>query len=496
MNKNIQSSLDEKKVIELNQYSGVLRKVAWAIEFVVVFIGLCISVFLVLNSGTQTSAFILAAPFVMISIVELAKIPFVVGLWHARKSFPLYLVMITLLCTLTFETLLNGFERAFSSINEGINIKEIEISRLESNIEANLNSIDVIAADYKNESNKYDLEEADINDTYQQAYTSAVEDNKVKSKSIPVLLSSLNIAKQELIDLKVEKANLLLELAQKKEEKFKDSIQRLDNSDNAVSDERKRLLSELQTLKIAKEQAINDANFFTRGSVKIEYDKKIRYTNDQLNNINNRTLTGDKPDEQFESVKFLDNYYSDLLSIKDDLIAQKSAAVASLNSQYVTASKASYRQLESLKSKLLANRNAQLDSVDAEREELDNEFKNQKLTINSLLKENNQLHFDIRRTEIETNSLALSNQIYRMASYIDNVDNYKEIKKNSLTLVGLIWFGSLAFIGSITGVALTLSGLHLKSLADKIALKREQATQLAQADTAQVASNSGNTSVS
>ncbi|MGC3833875.1 hypothetical protein ACPSKX_06115 [Moritella viscosa] len=83
---------------ELSKHSRFLRKIAWMVEIIVVFIGLCISISLMTSDNNLTSAFTLAAPFVMISLVELTKIPFVIGLWHSRKSFPMYLLIISFLC--------------------------------------------------------------------------------------------------------------------------------------------------------------------------------------------------------------------------------------------------------------------------------------------------------------------------------------------------------------------------------------------------------------
>ncbi|UJF17599.1 hypothetical protein L0B53_02185 [Vibrio sp. SS-MA-C1-2] len=335
----------QNKITELFKYAKFLRKIAWIVEFIVVFIGLSISVFLVTSTDASTSAFILAAPFVMISIVEFAKIPFVVGLWHAKKSFLLYLLMIVLLCTLTFETLLNGFERAFSTINEQINLKEIEISKIENDIKINQDNASILSDEYNEKLTKYEQQEQEIESEFTSSYQQAVRRNSINARNTPALKKALDAAKKDLTQLKIEKADLLKELSEKKEQKFKDSINRLDDSENVADSERNRLLAKLSQLESDRETALNDANFFTRDGVKREYDEKIRYTNEQLNNINDKTITGDKPDENFDSVKFLDNYYSDLLSLKDDVIKQKQQDVKELTRRYQVARQASSNQL-------------------------------------------------------------------------------------------------------------------------------------------------------
>jgi len=172
------SNVDDKDVTELNKHSRFLRKIAWLVEIIVVFIGLCISISLMTSDNNLTSAFTLAAPFVMISLVELTKIPFVIGLWHSRKSFPMYLLIISFLCLITFETLLNGFERAFSSINSQINISEIEISKIENQIKINEENIEIALQDYNIKTQKIDNDTSIVNANYKSQYANEVRRNK------------------------------------------------------------------------------------------------------------------------------------------------------------------------------------------------------------------------------------------------------------------------------------------------------------------------------
>jgi hypothetical protein len=453
---------------ELFKHSRFLRKIAWLVEIIVVFIGLCISISLATSGDSSTSnAFILAAPFVMISLVELTKIPFVVGLWHSRKSFIMYLVIISFLCLITFETLLNGFERAFSSINNQINLKEIEISQIENQIKINEEKIEITQQNYNVKTKNISSDKVSVNSDYKKQYATAVRRNKTLSQNVPKLRSSLNAARTQLIQLKVEKSELLQELSAKKEERFQSSLERAQDGTEMVQQERNRLLAQLTTLNTEKEQAIDDANFFTSDMVKKEYDKKIRYVEEQISNINDKTITGKAENTNLESVQFLDDYYTDLLSLKDDMIKQKEEDVNYFSRSYNQAVNASSKNLAVKQNKLSRVKTAALNNLDSKLAQVDVEFSSEKQYIDEIRQASTQLRFDIRVIEIEANTLALSNQIYRMASYIDNVSHYKEVKHSTLTWVGLIWFGSLALIGSITGIALTLSGLHLNSLATK-----------------------------
>ncbi|GIC79197.1 hypothetical protein FMO003_13960 [Moritella sp. F3] len=468
------SSVDDKDVKELSKHSRFLRKIAWLVEIIVVFIGLCISISLMTSDNNLTSAFTLAAPFVMISLVELTKIPFVIGLWHSRKSFPMYLLIISFLCLITFETLLNGFERAFSSINSQINISEIEISKIENQIKINEENIEIALQDYNIKTQKIDNDTSIVNANYKSQYANEVRRNKRLSKNIPQLSRALAAKKEELIQLKIEKSELLQELSLKKEQRFKSSMERTQGNANLVQQERTRLLTQLDKLNADKIVALDDSNFFTSPAVKKDYDEKIRHVETQLNNINNNTIIAKDNSPDLESVQFLDDYYADLLGLKDDMIQQKNDEVKQLNRSYRNAVSASNSNLAVKQVKLAQNKTAALRNLEIKRDQADVQFLSEKDYIKEIKQTNMRLRYDIRLIEIEANTMALSNQVYRMASYIDNVDHYKEVKTETLTLVGLVWFGSLALIGSITGIALTLSGLHLNSLARK----REQKTRV------------------
>lgn len=464
---NITASLLDNDIGNLYKHSRFLRKIAWLVELIVVFIGLCISISLVVGGNNMTGSLILSAPFVMISLVELTKIPFVIGLWNAKKSFLMYLVMIVFLCVITFETLLNGFERAFSSINNQIDLNEISISKIENNIQANDENILLALEGYQLQTQKISTNKEAVSKTYQQRYASAVRTNARLSKNIPELRKTLNIARNELIQLKIEKSDLLKELSEKKEQRFKTVLTRSQDSVNVAQQERDRLLSQIEVLRKEKEVALADSNFFTSNSVKREYDGKIRYVEEQLGTINDKTITGQEQNIDVESVEFLDNYYADLLDLKADMIDQKQADINYINDRYNAARRASNSNLTKQQARLAKQKETALRSLNKQLATVDTKFTDEKQYITELKKENNQFRFDIRVIQSETNSLALSNQIYRIASYVDNVTHYKEIKKDTLTMVGLIWFGSLALIGSITGIALTLSGLHLHRLAGK-----------------------------
>jgi len=321
--------------------------------------------------------------------------------------------------------------------------------------------------DYNIKTQQIDNDTTEVNANYKSQYANEVRRNKRLSKNIPQLARALAAKKEELIQLKVEKSELLQELSEKKEQRFKSSMERTQGNADLVQAERNRLLAQIDKLNADKIVALDDSNFFTSPAVKKDYDEKIRRVETQLNNINNNTIIVKDNSPDLESVQFLDDYYADLLGLKDDMIQQKNEEVQQLNRSYKNAVSASNSNLAIKQRKLAKDKSTALRHLEIKRDQADVQFLSEKDYIKEIKQTNMKLRYDIRVIEIEANTTALSNQVYRMASYIDNVDNYKEVKTETLTLVGLVWFGSLALIGSITGIALTLSGLHLNNLARK-----------------------------
>jgi hypothetical protein len=80
----------------------------------------------ILSFGDYSSILVAALPFVLVAVVEAAKIPVATALMYAKHFWwrVLFFIGLVLLSTITFETMLNGFERNFSSLNISIDEKK------------------------------------------------------------------------------------------------------------------------------------------------------------------------------------------------------------------------------------------------------------------------------------------------------------------------------------------------------------------------------------
>ena len=133
----------------VGNYSRFLIALAWTVEVIAVLIGLTISIVVALSAYDSiasesnvslldgTSAIAVAAlPFVLIAVVEICKIPLTFAFMSVRNVAwrVMFLLFVLFLCLITFETMLNGFERNFSNLNRAIDSRKNEIESAESEI--------------------------------------------------------------------------------------------------------------------------------------------------------------------------------------------------------------------------------------------------------------------------------------------------------------------------------------------------------------------------
>lgn len=123
---------------------------AWGVEIVAASIGLAMAAFIILttrqsilDTGAEITAsgymdmFLGGLPFIVVAMVELTKIPLATACYAAanRAWKTAFAVALIFLSVITFETILNGFERNFTLRTYLLSIKKKEITNLEERIE-------------------------------------------------------------------------------------------------------------------------------------------------------------------------------------------------------------------------------------------------------------------------------------------------------------------------------------------------------------------------
>ena len=105
-----------------------LIKFAWGVEFIAAATGLLIAGLVALStyqditqegdaiSHAYLSTFLGALPFIMVAVVEICKIPLATAFFHTSQRVwkSIFLIGLLLLMCITFETVMNGFERNFT----------------------------------------------------------------------------------------------------------------------------------------------------------------------------------------------------------------------------------------------------------------------------------------------------------------------------------------------------------------------------------------------
>jgi hypothetical protein len=129
---------------------------AWGVEIVAAFIGLTIAALIIHNTGqkideagvgelrpTFMDMFLGGLPFIVVAMVELTKIPLATACYSAinrwwKTGFAVALIFLSII---TFETILNGFERNFTQRTYLISSLKKEVGSIEEQIEKNRKDI-------------------------------------------------------------------------------------------------------------------------------------------------------------------------------------------------------------------------------------------------------------------------------------------------------------------------------------------------------------------
>jgi len=103
----------------------------------------------VLTFGDYSSILVAGLPFLLVAVVEATKIPIATAMRYAKhKSWKIMLFFgVILLSIITFETMINGFERNFANLTFAIDERKSESLLLQQsidNIEEQKRKIDTV----------------------------------------------------------------------------------------------------------------------------------------------------------------------------------------------------------------------------------------------------------------------------------------------------------------------------------------------------------------
>ena len=460
-------------------YGKTLIKFAWVIEIIVATVGLTIAAFLYMRAldgsedvSTATTwtekltenidGVIVSLAFVVVSVVELTKIPLATAFYYAAKTRwkITFIVALILINISTFETIIQGFELGFYK-------RSNEVAKVKQKLE-------------------------DINSTINEKTTDTEGDKKNILKDESEILNSINSINKQITDVNIEKNNQIDAL---KNQSALANPQ-IETKQKQISESRKSL----EAYKIAQDQKISNKNkeisdlelmeIVGQGwgkrkdaeNKRKERDAKVKIIRNDLRGLEQKTETSIKSKEQFirtlESEKDkldggLNREITDKISNIED--------IAELRKEKI--------QID------LNNKREQLSVVQSRINDFDNKTINYQNEVIDLREQCRIVADDLEK-------VALDNQTYRFAIKIKSFRGWftslspssilpwnwgkeKEVIKvttndvkveekkcssssaallsdDDLNFAFWLWFGTLAFVISVIGTLIALAGLHLQ----------------------------------
>ena len=470
-----------------NYYSTFLIRLAWTVEVIAVFIGFMISILVSVSAfrsstdsigffDSSSSMLIAGLPFLLIAVVELCKIPLVFTFMNVKSRYwrSIFLFFVLFLCLITFETMLNGFERNFSNLNRAIDNRINEVVNIDSQINL-LEKRRNYAQKFTEEEllNEVDLKTEVLNQKLSKNVrrVNASEANQPRAIDRdfePQLEADIN-------QLMLLRDNYYSDWNSEKElieERFTTML--LDNVSGS-RDERSRLLAELNILKEEMRIAMGDASFFSRSGVEKKYRQLIREKEQQLGSITTGYLGSGALEKQSlmenqlrQQIEFVNSKYdrritdiNERIDAKKQTITDRFAENEKTQSEVTSKAEAERRRYYSVTNRekravgeYLQDKNSELELITSTVFEFD-----QKIFI---------LQNQQRILKNENNQLINQNQVYRLAMYVYGKNSVEEVSKQMLGIVAILWFGSLALITSVTGVMLALASFYLRRFAEEL----------------------------
>ena len=460
-------------------YGKTLIKFAWVIEIIVATVGLTIAAFLYMRAldgsedvSTATTwtekltenidGVIVSLAFVVVSVVELTKIPLATAFYYAAKTRwkITFIVALILINISTFETIIQGFELGFYK-------RSNEVAKVKQKLE-------------------------DINSTINEKTTDTEGDKKSILKDESEILNSINSINKQITDVNIEKnnqidalknqsalANPQIETKQKQISESRKSLEAYKISQDQKISNKNKEISDLELMEIVGQGwgKRKDAE-----NKRKERDAKVKIIRNDLRGLEQKTETSIKSKEQFirtlESEKDkldggLNREITDKISNIED--------IAELRKEKI--------QID------LNNKREQLSVVQSRINDFDSKTMNYQNEVIDLREQCRIVADDLEK-------VALDNQTYRFAIKIKSFRGWftslspssilpwnwgkeKEVIKvttndvkveekkcssssaallsdDDLNFAFWLWFGTLAFVISVIGTLIALAGLHLQ----------------------------------
>ncbi|SIT58829.1 conserved membrane hypothetical protein [Mesorhizobium prunaredense] len=430
---------------KLASYGQWTYRGAWALEIVAAIIGLATGVALsyrgfVANEAADSMDLVLAsAPFFMIAIAELTKIPIATLLFGASWFWkPVILAFLLVLAGITFETVLLGLERAstmremqYANFANQTKALQQESENLKAAAESLRNTDDEANA-------RSDLEQlSGLADTERDKLRARITDVDQELQAATTLSPAAARAKEDL----EEKQAVLSALVERRDREIKDAVEQFERQRDSYVD---RIKSARETDDLASVQRNEDGlNKLTNPRLKkeAEFAPKLAEVEPAVAaaRAEYERLRKDSPAMTPQDKQRLEARRNDLEKLYDGTAADWDRKLDEARTALAAAQEAATR-----KSETLANNQQRQDAIAAE----------------------------LSRLETERLPLARNDQIRRLAARWYGVKP-EDVTDAQAGTVSTIWFASLAFIAAIAGPITAMVALALQRIGAQADVQRE-----------------------
>ena len=459
-------------------YGKTLIKFAWAIEIIVATVGLTIAAFLYMRAldgsediSTATTwtekltenidGVIVSLAFVVVSVVELTKIPLATAFYYAAKARwkITFVVALILINISTFETIIQGFELGFYK-------RSNEVAKVKQKLE-------------------------DINTQINQKTVGAGEDRKLLSEKEDKVLEQINSYNKDITKININKNKQISDLKTEftlANPQLKTKQDQIDSERQSLKEFKSSSDDKIQTRRDEISKLENITEF--KGSFTLSRKKQMEERDLKVSKLRNDLISFEKTITT--EIERKENFIRDLQKEKDTLEGTIGADIQEKISDIEKIAELDKENIDlDLKTKRSELANIQLQISD---------FDNKTLNYSN---DATKLKEQCAEVADELEKVALDNQTYRFAIKIKsfrkwlgnfsfssilpwnwgdekiNTENKdpeliasseKKCSTSSAALISdddlnfafWLWFGTLAFVISVIGTFIALAGLHLQ----------------------------------
>ncbi len=468
---------------------------AWLVEIAAAAIGVFIA-FLTIHSAreqaievsgsisfaNEMNAFLGGIPFMMVAVIELCKIPLATAYFHAASLFwrGVFLFGLSFLLIITFETMLNGFERflatqtlAISETRDAADLLRKKSDDLQIRI-AELQELSPEAIRSAHEGRISQIQSSRTSELQEIANAVANAQATYGDLDTSGLQSSLERVDRDIENLEQAYQSEISVLSRKAEQASTAAVERsakqLERAENILQSARDRidqLRREIRDLNQQEDKELNDT-FFGTDSVRKKFAERREPLERELETllpklsagvaIESASLSTGDNSEIDKARNHYNNQREKLVSRRSEILRQIQSAANKTDA----ALKPVLENLETRRANVTEKYEAQSELATQRFNEQMEELKSREDRVKEFQFELQNARDELQERRTEITRLAKDNQVYRVARWFFDKENAADLTQREINITTLIWFGSLAAITAWTGTLLAFGGLVVK----------------------------------